>query len=200
MVPGPDFVLEVWSWAKGKGALPYSESPCFLVGAPAETHGLYLANYDSWRKVPGGVRGDSGVDLFLPDRVTISGAHTEMVDSRTYVRCLYRGRFVGFFQVPRSSIWKTSLILHNSPGTIDAHYTGTIRALLRDLNEADQYTVIQPRTALTQLVHPSLEPPLVVLLPQDHAAFTMDTARGAGGFGSTGNTGGASAAVPHTNT
>lgn len=83
---------------------------------------------------------------------------------------------------PRSG-WaaKHGLTLMNSPGTIDADYRGEVKIILVNLGQED--IVIQDQDRCAQLV----------ICPIYQAQFEeveelSDTARGAGGFGSTGKT------------
>ncbi|AGH95762.1 dUTP diphosphatase [Pseudobdellovibrio exovorus] len=83
---------------------------------------------------------------------------------------------------PRSG-WaaKHGLTLMNSPGTIDADYRGEVKIILVNLGQED--IVIQDQDRCAQLV----------ICPIYQAQFEVveelgDTARGAGGFGSTGKT------------
>ena len=81
---------------------------------------------------------------------------------------------------PRSGLaWSRGITVHNSPGTIDADYRGEIKVLLVNLgtDEVD----IAPLERIAQLVvarHARAELMVVDVLD--------DTARGAGGYGSTG--------------
>jgi dUTPase len=92
------------------------------------------------------------------------------------------GRRRAFWLAPRSSISRTPFTLANSLGLIDAGYRGVIKAALRT-NGAAEYT-LEAYQRLTQLAAPDLLPwfevRVVDRLPD------AETARGAGGFGSTG--------------
>lgn len=82
---------------------------------------------------------------------------------------------------PRSSIFKTPLSMANSEGIIDRTYRGLIKAPVRNHSPAAVYE-IQEGTRLFQIVAPDMgwirEVRIVEILPE--------TARGEGGFGSTG--------------
>lgn len=81
---------------------------------------------------------------------------------------------------PRSGLAiKNGVSLVNTPGTIDADYRGEVKIIL--INLGQEPFVIQPQDRIAQLV----------LAPVLQADFQLveslsDTARGAGGFGSTG--------------
>jgi len=81
---------------------------------------------------------------------------------------------------PRSGLaLKNSILVPNSPGTIDADYRGEIRVIL--LNGGADVFVIRRGDRIAQMV---IKPvPAVVLEEVDELE---DTERGAGGFGSTG--------------
>jgi len=76
---------------------------------------------------------------------------------------------------------KTPLMLANHTGIIDSGYRGELIAALRNLS-GSPYELVQ-ETRLTQVCLPSLEAFTVEIVDQDNLS---STARGAGGFGSTG--------------
>jgi dUTP pyrophosphatase len=81
---------------------------------------------------------------------------------------------------PRSGLAaKHGISLVNSPGTIDADYRGEIKIIL--VNLSDTPFVVQPGERIAQMVIARHE--RVEWTPVDELD---DTARGAGGFGSTG--------------
>ncbi len=86
--------------------------------------------------------------------------------------------------VPRSSIVKTDFMLANSVGVIDPDYRGRIRVVLRYMGEGDGLREAQDLLGrrIAQLLVRKVEPVAV-----EAAAVLDDTARGGGGFGSTGN-------------
>ena len=81
---------------------------------------------------------------------------------------------------PRSGLsLKTGLMVVNSPGTIDADYRGEVKVILGNLGDKDE--VIEHGDRVAQMV----------LCPVIQANFSVcddltSTARGSGGFGSTG--------------
>lgn len=81
---------------------------------------------------------------------------------------------------PRSGLsLKTSLLVVNSPGTIDADYRGEVKIILGNFGEVDE--VIEHGDRVAQMV----------LAPVTQANFSVtselsSTQRGEGGFGSTG--------------
>lgn len=82
---------------------------------------------------------------------------------------------------PRSGLaYKHGITVLNSPGTIDADYRGEVKVLLVNLS-ADEF-VINDGERIAQLVVARHE----VVQWEDTAALS-DSARGAGGFGSSGS-------------
>jgi dUTP pyrophosphatase len=81
---------------------------------------------------------------------------------------------------PRSGLaHKHGVTLLNSPGTIDADYRGEVKVLLVNLGR--ERFVVEPAMRIAQLVvAPVTRAAVQVVVELD------DTARGAGGFGSTG--------------
>jgi dUTP pyrophosphatase len=81
---------------------------------------------------------------------------------------------------PRSGLaWKHGVTVLNSPGTIDADYRGELKVLLVNSSDAPFHLTRGERIA--QLVICPVERAELVLVDE-----LDDTARGAGGFGSTG--------------
>jgi dUTP pyrophosphatase len=83
--------------------------------------------------------------------------------------------------LPRSGLARRhGITLVNTPGLIDAGYRGEVRVLLLNTDRADTFEV-QPGERIAQLVIVRHEAPALV-----EADDLGETARGAGGFGSTG--------------
>jgi dUTP pyrophosphatase len=81
---------------------------------------------------------------------------------------------------PRSGLAaKHGLTVANAPGTIDADYRGEVKVLL--INLGPDPVTIEPAMRIAQLV-----PAAVTRARLTVVASLDDTARGAGGFGSTG--------------
>jgi len=96
-----------------------------------------------------------------------------------------------YYLYPRSSIYKTPLMLANSVGIIDSGYRGWICSAMRFLPRKIDEEIggvfsyhVDPYTKLTQICHPNLLPFLVELV--DDESVLESTTRGEGGFGSTG--------------
>jgi dUTP pyrophosphatase len=82
---------------------------------------------------------------------------------------------------PRSGMsFKTGMMVLNSPGTIDSDYRGEVKIILGNLGKNDE--VINHGDRVAQLVLAPVTQASYVLTNED----LSETARGAGGFGSTG--------------
>lgn len=131
--------------------------------------------------------GDSGIDLFCTEDITISPGDTkkikfdiscEMVqvdEDGTYIKN------VSYWLLPRSSIIKTPLRLANSLGLIDAHYQNNIMAFVDNIKK-EQYFV-EKGTRLFQITTGDLTP--ISNIQVVHKFLNQDKNRG-GGYGSTG--------------
>lgn len=96
-------------------------------------------------------KGDSGLDLFTVENITIQPGETLLVDLG--IQCQLRSKKIlnkekyhSYFMLPRSSISKTPLRLANSIGLIDSEYLGNIKAALQNtsttpftLNKGERY-------------------------------------------------------------
>ena len=81
---------------------------------------------------------------------------------------------------PRSGLAaRHGVTILNSPGTIDADYRGEIKAIL--INLGDAAFVVEPKSRIAQLI---VAP--VMQIRWETAESLPETARGEGGFGSTG--------------
>ena len=134
---------------------------------------------------------NSGFDVFFPNDVfvpSIESACSTMIPLN--IKATMYTHFgqkkedcpTAFYLMPRSSISKTPLMLANQMGLIDRGYRGTLIAAVRNLLPGNMTYAIEKHTRLFQLVHPCALPILVELV---YAPEEM-TARGSGGFGSTG--------------
>jgi dUTP pyrophosphatase len=126
---------------------------------------------------------DAGFDVFVPENVVIPGAG--LVKINFQIQCAAQmitdqgKQFnTGFYMYPRSSISNTPLRLANSVGIVDAGYRGN---LIGAFDPMGNY-IVNKHTRLTQICAPGLVP-IVVELVND---LGEETARGSGGFGSSG--------------
>ena len=126
--------------------------------------------------------GDSGLDLFCPETVTINPGETVKINLQINCEALHdtiENTNVSYYLYPRSSIIKTPLRLANSVGIIDAGYRGDIIACVDNI-KSESYT-INKGDRLFQICSGNLEPIQFQLVNE-----LSNTQRGSGGFGSTG--------------
>lgn len=125
-------------------------------------------------------RGDSGYDLYYcGETLTIAPGETKMLGLGIAGELItYNHNIHGYELWPRSSIYKTGLILANSIGLIDYGYRGEIKAVVRNISNCDY--IIIPGTKLFQLCMPDKRPFFVNIVDT-----LTSTIRGIGGFGST---------------
>ena len=89
-------------------------------------------------------------------------------------------RHVAGLILPRSGLGARGITLGNAPGLLDADYQGEITLAL--WNSGEHEYILRPLDRLAQLLFvPILRPQLSVV-----STFSRHTARGDGGFGSTG--------------
>lgn len=126
-------------------------------------------------------QGDSGIDLFFPDELTIRVGETKLVNLKIKSQ-MYDSeenyKTISYDLRARSSIYKTPLRIANGSGLIDAGYTGNIMVALDNIKDFD-YTIKRGQS-LVQLVAGDLKPILTKKVSQ-----LQETTRGEQGFGST---------------
>ena len=118
---------------------------------------------------------DAGADLFSLENYEIYPGEQKLVDTGVAVK-IPRG-FAGFI-FNRSSQGKKGITIPHSVGVIDSDYRGNLKVLLKNIGEDPYKILVGDRIA--QLV---IQPIQLV----DFKDIWNDTARGTGGFGSTGN-------------
>lgn len=122
--------------------------------------------------------GDAGLDLFAAEDATLLPGQRRLIG--TGIAVAIPDGFAGFVQ-PRSGLAvRHGLSLVNTPGLIDSHYRGEIKIIAVNL---DHETSIEIRRGdkIAQLV---IQP--IARCELDEVAELDETARGEGGFGSTG--------------
>ena len=131
--------------------------------------------------------GDSGIDLYCPDTITIESGETKLIDLKIQCQMLKylhiddnNGLPVSYYLYMRSSGARTPLRLANSVGIIDAGYRGNIIAAVDNIKDID-YT-IEAGTRLFQICSGDLSP-----MKMEIVNCLPETTRGIGGFGSTNN-------------
>lgn len=129
--------------------------------------------------------GDAGADLTAAEAVHLGPGDRALVP--TGVRIALPDGYVGFV-VPRSGLAaRHGITVVNAPGTVDAGYRGEIKVSLLNTDRTAAYD-IAAGDRIAQLI----------VMPVSRARFVPvqtlpDSARGDGGFGSTGYQNGADA-------
>ncbi|HWA53065.1 MAG TPA: dUTP diphosphatase [Solirubrobacterales bacterium] len=122
--------------------------------------------------------GDAGLDLYACEAAHIGPGERWSVGTGVAVEI--PAGHAGLV-LPRSGLAKKhGIALVNAPGLIDSGYRGEIRVLLLNTDPADLFRV-EPGDRIAQLVIA----PVALAEPVERAALA-DSARGEGGFGSSG--------------
>ena len=122
--------------------------------------------------------GDAGLDLYAAESVTLKPFERRLV--ATGIAVAIPEGYAGFVQ-PRSGLAvRQGLSLVNTPGLIDSHYRGEIKVIAINLDPATPIDIGRG-DKLAQLV---IQPVARILLTEVDSL--TETARGEGGFGSTG--------------
>ena len=123
--------------------------------------------------------GDAGADLIAREEVTIAPAGGRAVIATGVALAIPDG-YAGFV-LPRSGLaLRHGVTCLNTPGLVDAGYRDELRVILVNTDPSEPYTVHRG-DRIAQLV----------IQPVEHSIFTAvetlpESARGLGGFGSTG--------------
>jgi dUTP pyrophosphatase len=132
---------------------------------------------------------NAGFDLLCPRDETFHSCNSKMIDYRVKAEMrIYNASkeswtTTGFYMYPRSSISKTPLLLANHVGIIDSGYRGWLMGAFRLIGLSPPIYSVDKYTRLLQICSPDLRPIYVKLVQEP---FFEETARGGGGFGSTG--------------
>ena len=132
---------------------------------------------------------DAGFDLLCPNEQKLYATRAQKVDYQVICAARIVGYNdicynTGFYMYPRSSISKSNLRLANNVGIIDAGYRGHLIGMF-DILYDDCPTTINKFDRHLQVCAPSLMP-IIVQLVHSREELGEKTARGDGGFGSTG--------------
>lgn len=123
--------------------------------------------------------GDAGLDLYAAEAVTLAPGARAAV--RTGIAVALPAGHAGLV-LPRSgTALRHGIALVNAPGLIDEGYRGELVVLLLNTDPGEPFTVA-PGDRIAQLVVIAPALPEVV----EVAGLDDDTARGTGGFGSSG--------------
>ena len=162
--------------------LPYRDNLSDLYKEAARMHNLMVDKPHP----------DSGFDVYHPlthhrtqDAGMVYNPNDAIRKTDFKIKCaMYDGlKPVGFYMYPRSSLSKTKLRLANSVGIIDSGYRGNLAAMFDVLGR--EVYMVEKHQRLVQICSGTLAPFKVVVVDTVEELGT-DTARGVGGFGSTG--------------
>ncbi len=126
--------------------------------------------------------GSAGMDLraFLEEEVVLESMERAMIPTGLWIE-IPDGHEIQIR--PRSGMaWKKGITLVNSPGTIDSDYRGELKILV--LNLSGERQRIEPGERIAQMVMARVE--RIEWSPVDELEELQSSARGEGGFGSTG--------------
>jgi dUTP pyrophosphatase len=140
---------------------------------------LRVQRLDPAARLPGPAHeGDAGYDLHALEAVHLAPGERALV--RTGIAVEIPEGHAGLV-LPRSgTAVRHGIALVNAPGLIDAGYRGELKVLLLNTDRREPFAV-EPGDRIAQLVLVRVESPAV----EEVAALTA-TARGEGGFGSSG--------------
>ena len=158
----------------------------FIQPLGADFADRYRVAADAYNRTVSAER-NSGFDLFCDTSDTDHTAFAHLVSQGCRAVAVdAAGAPQAFWLAPRSSICRTQWRLANSLGLIDATYRGPIRAAIYSVgaDPTPAFGAENHGVRLTQLATPSLTPWAEVIVVDELPAVA--TARGAGGFGSTG--------------
>lgn len=119
---------------------------------------------------------DAGADVFA---ISKEANGNQLVYGIGLAFAVPAGFWLAFY--PRSSVYKTGLMLCNSVGVIDAGYRGEVAAIFYHIDKSLQPYQVYDR--IGQLVVPGIDPRLVEF---KEVIELPDGIRGIGGLGSTG--------------
>ena len=122
--------------------------------------------------------GDAGLDLYAARETTLPPGHRALVP--TGVAIELPAGYAGFVQPRSGRALEEGLSLVNSPGLIDSHYRGEIQVVAVNLDPQATLTISYGEK-VAQLVVQRVERCELVQMDE-----LSQTARGEGGFGSTG--------------
>jgi dUTP pyrophosphatase len=125
-------------------------------------------------------KGSVGADLraCIDSQIEIGPGQTKVISTGIAIDLPYN--YAAEVRSRSGMAAKNSVVVANSPGTIDSDYKGEIKVIL--INHGDKDTIIFPRQRIAQLV----------IVPAYRADFESiyemtESTRGKGGLGSTGN-------------
>lgn len=135
---------------------------------------------------------DAGFDMYLPKDIDLEGVceHQLKIDYKIkccahIVKSSLQKRATAFYTYGRSSISNTRFRLANNQGIIDAGYRGNLMAKMDLVHNTNYLKLYEKYARLMQICAPNLMPIRVEIVDKLED-LGEQTARGTGGFGSTG--------------
>ena len=122
--------------------------------------------------------GDAGLDLFAAEDCTLSPGERTAVPTGIAVAIL--NGYAGFVHARSGRALKEGLALVNAPGLIDSGYRGEIKVIVVNLDRSSDIDIKRGDKIAQLVVQPVVTPEI-----EDVEQLT-ESARGEGGFGSTG--------------
>jgi dUTP pyrophosphatase len=128
---------------------------------------------------------NAGVDLYTVESWTDASENYKLLDLGTRARMVRvdsdgSEHEVHYYVYPRSSIFKSGIMLGNSTGIIDKTYRGNLKAVAVPINHQPN---VVAGTRVVQVVSPSMGWIKEISI----VSSLSETSRGTGGFGSTGS-------------
>ena len=122
--------------------------------------------------------GDAGLDLYSAETISLAPFERRLIS--TGIAVAIPEGYAGFVQ-PRSGLAiKQGLSLVNTPGLIDSHYRGEIKIIAINLDPSDSIAITRGDKIAQLVIQPVARVDLL------EVSELTETARGEGGFGSTG--------------
>lgn len=124
--------------------------------------------------------GNSGMDVkaWIPESITLKPLERTLIPTGLYFE------LPGDYEIqvrPRSGLaLKRGLTVLNTPGTVDANYTGEVGVILINLSNEEQ--IIEPGERVAQLVFSKVDKMELVEVEE----ITINTERGSQGYGDSG--------------
>jgi dUTP pyrophosphatase len=141
---------------------------------------LQIKRLDSGLPLPGYAHeGDAGLDLYSAIDLVLAPGQRALVP--TGVAVAIPDGFAGFVQPRSGRALRDGLSFVNTPGLIDSHYRGEIKVIAINLDQTQPLTITRA-DKIAQLVLQRVERAQLV-----EVGDLSETARGEGGFGSTGH-------------
>ena len=122
--------------------------------------------------------GDAGLDLYAAEDVDIAPGRRTLIP--TGIAIAIPEGFAGFVQPLSGLAVRQGLSVVNTPGLIDSHYRGEIKVIAINLDPSETINIVRGDKIAQLVIQP------VARVDLSEVDELDETARGEGGFGSTG--------------